>query len=227
RLTTELSLLTTIYPSQIHHNPQTNDLKYTQGPATLHLRLPSTYPTTLPDLITATSLLKTDIRALVTQQFHAVRLSIVPGEEALDILITAFRDVLARAESTADGEKEIEIEAPTQGNAESKTVIIWLHHLLNTNKRKLALGAPSPISGLAKPGYPGVILYTGPVGAVDEHVGLLRRQNWQAFQVRYEEGEVWEMGGGGGVREVESMSEAVRVVGEGRKEEFLRAVGIK
>lgn len=75
---------------------------------------------------------------------------------------------------------------------------------------------------------------------MDEHVSELKAQNWQAFQVRYEEEEVWELshasgegggdgdGKGRGIREVESMAEVVAgIVGEERREMFLRVVGVK
>ncbi|EHY52963.1 hypothetical protein HRR83_006204 [Exophiala dermatitidis] len=82
----------------------------------------------------------------------------------------------------------------------TKTVIIWLHHLLALSKRKLAVnptvqtGPPSlslsssasGISGLTKPGYPGIMIFSGPRDLVDAHVAQLKRLNWQAFQVRYD-----------------------------------------
>jgi hypothetical protein len=122
------------------------------------------------------------------------------------------------------------------GNNTSKTVIVWLHHLLNTNKRKLALSPPpsaTPVSGCTKPGYPGILIYSGPASAVLEHINTLKAQNWQAFQVRYEEEELWTFSHGHGVKEMESMSDIVKSVGiedhvgKKQKEEFLKAVGIK
>ncbi|EXJ90514.1 hypothetical protein A1O1_03617 [Capronia coronata CBS 617.96] len=106
-----------------------------------------------------------------------------------------------------------------------KTVIIWLHHLLALSKRKLAVtpttttttisttgttmsssssSSPSSsnsisISGLTKPGYPGIMVFSGPKDLVDAHVRELRGLNWQAFQVRYdsddekEDGMGWSM----------------------------------
>ncbi|KAL2396967.1 hypothetical protein ABEF93_005331 [Exophiala dermatitidis] len=85
----------------------------------------------------------------------------------------------------------------------TKTVIIWLHHLLALSKRKLAVnptvqtGPPSSsssssasgISGLTKPGYPGIMIFSGPRDLVDAHVAQLKGLNWQAFQVRYDSGE--------------------------------------
>lgn len=82
-------------------------------------------------------------------------------------------------------------------------------------------------------------MYSGSYPAVTEHVSSLRAQNWQAFQVRYEEETLWQFSHGKGVKEVESMAEVVKGVdfagaegvmsgkGLGQKEEFLKAVGIK
>ncbi|CAN9428253.1 unnamed protein product [Alternaria alternata] len=53
------------------------------------------------------------------------------------------------------------------------------------------------------------------------------RKNWQAFQVRYEEEELWHFAHGTGVKEMESMSEVVKGVetegsiGKTQKEELL------
>lgn len=106
----------------------------------------------------------------------------------------------------------------------SKTVIIWLHHLLATSKRKLAVSpqllnsdsnsnssrqqpqkdlelksttkiitttttTTTTISGMTKPGYPGILLFSGPRDLVDAHVRQLKDLNWQAFQKRYDSDE--------------------------------------
>lgn len=98
----------------------------------------------------------------------------------------------------------------------TKTVIIWLHHLLATSKRKLATSPPtvmamatartttstgtqpSPtttttttttLSGVSKPGYPGILIYSGATELVDAHVRDLRALKWQAFQVRWDSAE--------------------------------------
>lgn len=238
RLENELALLTAMYPDATTHHPASSELKYT-SPAgaggVLHLRLPSDYPdsATLPDVISAVDASKTDLRTRTTAAVHALNLP--RGEEVLDAIISAFDGVLE------DGGVECSLASSGQDGATGedadakKTVVVWLHHLLNTNKRKLALSPPSGVSGLTKPGYPGVLVYSGPAGAVGQHVEALKSQNWQAFQVRYEEGVEWVFEHGKGVREVESMSDVVKGVegpegdgkGEGQRVEFLRAVGIK
>jgi hypothetical protein len=144
--------------------------------------------------------------------------------------------------------------------ATTKTVIIWLHHLLATSKRKLAIAPTTTmhmhaqghesisISGLTKPGYPGIMLFSGPRDLVDAHVQELKALNWQAFQVRYDSDEEqhpappsspsststeseseWPFTHEKGkIIEVESMADLVRgIAREQDKETFLRAVGVK
>ncbi|CBX94960.1 hypothetical protein IAQ61_008403 [Plenodomus lingam] len=240
RLETELDLLDAMYPDQLHYDFPSRELKFTQGLSSLHLRLPESYPDAgLPDVISATDPSKTDLRVQIKDAIKG--LGLTGGEEALDAFLAAFQQVL---ETTSTGQQDDEsstssLVRQTHGatlgqsvHQKPKTVIIWLHHLLNTNKRKLALSPPPsspPVSGITKPGYPGVLIYSGPSSTVTEHVNTLKAQNWQAFQVRYEEEELWTLTHGEGVKEVESMSHVVKAV-QGiatQKEEFLKAVGIK
>lgn len=91
----------------------------------------------------------------------------------------------------------------------------------------------------SRPGYPGVMIFSGPTSAVIGHVTNLKAENWQAFQVRYEEEELWEFAHGTGIKEMETMAEVVKSIeltdakagavekGAKQKSEFLKAVGIK
>lgn len=240
RLHMELELLEAMYPDQTSYNPRSRELKVTFQAASLVLRLPDNYPeSTLPDIISATDASKNDIRDEIKS---AVKdLGLAENEEALDAVIAAFQQIVDKSTIASPSQPtQIKTIFEDSKSQKSKTVIIWLHHLLNTNKRKLALSPPSTyVSGLTKPGYPGIIVYSGSYPAVTEHVSSLRAQNWQAFQVRYEEETLWQFSHGKGVKEVESMAEVVKGVdfagaegvmsgkGLGQKEEFLKAVGIK
>lgn len=232
RLETELELLEAMYPDQTHYDPKSRELKFSHdNHASLLLRLPESYPELgLPDIISATDAAKNDLRTRVRVAVKDVGLA--EGGEVLDAIVSAFQQVIAFAPATSDASSD------TMAGADitPKTVIVWLHHLLNTNKRKLALSPPPstpPVSGITKPGYPGVLVYSGPSAAVTEHVNTLKAQNWQAFQVRYEEEELWHFAHGAGVKEMESMSEVVKGVelegatGKRQKEELLKAIGIK
>jgi hypothetical protein len=235
RLEVELELIEAMYPEQASYVSKAREFKFTQQGALLQLRLPETYPDSgLPDVIAASDALKNDLRTNTKAAIKELALS--EGEEALDAIIAAFQQVL----------EDCSVQVPTQSDdsidtsqaSTSKTVIIWLHHLLALTKRKLAL-SPTAISGITKPGYPGIMIFSGPSSAVNEHVNTLKAENWQAFQVRYEENELWTFAHGKGVKEVETMAEVVKgvqsseekksEVGRGgrQKKEFLEAVGIK
>lgn len=232
RLKLELELIEAMYPDQTLYDSNARELKFTQGATSLSLRLPQTYPVEgFPDVISANDMSKNDLRIRVKTAVQELGLS--EGEEALDAIIAAFQQVLETNAASKARRCQDDTTTIVQDNeTKSKTVIIWLHHLLNTNKRKLALSPPPStpaVSGITKPGYPGTLIYSGPSVAVIEHVNTLKAQNWQAFQVRFEEEESWTFAHGLGVKEVESMSDVAKSV-EGvkrQKEEFLKAVGIK
>jgi hypothetical protein len=222
RLENELALVLAMYPDQATYSPQNCELLFKTPSASLTLRLESSYLTTnLPTILSA-SVGKTDLRDELTTRLLE---DFSPGEEVLDATIMIFDELVAHheLEAASDGSPQpLSPEAP--GDA---TVVVWLHHLLNTNKRKLALSPASSVSGVTKPGYPGVLVYSGPANAVREHVDELKGQNWAAFQVRMEAEEKWEFKHGTGVREVEGMGDVVEAVGERRKEEFMQVMKIK
>lgn len=241
RLSTELELLEAMYPDQTSFNPKSRDLKFfdQSRSAFLHLRIPELYPDTgLPDVISACDTHKNDLRDRIKLAIR--QQGLMEGEEALDAIIACFQNMIAATdnsnndpESLPETDTETSQTHSTGANTEAanRTVIVWLHHLLALTKRKLAISPSGPVSGITKPGYPGILVFSGPAHAVAEHVNILKAQNWQAFQVRYEEEGLWEFKHKG-VVEVESMAEVVKAVevgeyGAKRKEEFLKAAGIK
>ncbi len=239
RLETEVALLEAMYPGQTSFDSQSREFAYySDGAVCLCLRLPAAYPEAgFPDVILAADATKNDLRAQTTTAVRELRLA--EGDEALDAILAAFQQIVQA--TTPDQEVAPAGQSPSTLHSpqKSKTVIIWLHHLLNTNKRKLALSPPtsSPtVRGLTKPGYPGVLVFSSPASAVSDHVSTLRAQNWQAFQVRYEDDQAWLFAHDVGVIEVESMSDMVKGLGDlpkgikngdKQKAEFLKAVGIK
>lgn len=257
RLGNELGLLEAMYPECITFDSRGRELKYSPSPGddgapkgVLVLRLPDHYPAKgLPDLITAKDAKGVDARTQVSAAFS--KLGVVEGEEALDAYILAFQEFIN--ESAGDQPDDQDAATTLNGKEDRnqqprKTVVIWLHHLLNTNKRKLAL-SPSldgaSVSGLTRPGYPGVMVFSGPRDAVDSHVAELRAQRWQAFQVRYDSSEevdggrgsgdgndgcldCWAFEHGAAVREVESLGEmALGISRAEHRETFLRVMGLK
>ena len=100
----------------------------------------------------------------------------------LDVVSQKFVELLESQQSESSVKEGHSRETESVGS--SKTVIIWLHHLLATSKRKLAIHpsiSADLISGITKPGYPGVMLFTGLQHAVDDHVAELKGLNWAGF----------------------------------------------
>lgn len=252
RLRNELELLEAMYPGCIAFDSKGRELKYsptsegnslTKG--VLVLRLPDHYPAKgLPDIITAKDARGLDARTQVSSAFS--ELAVVEGEEALDAFILAFQDFVNESAGDPPPQDAVITRGEDKKKQARKTVVIWLHHLLNTNKRKLAL-SPGPdggsVSGLTRPGYPGVMVFSGSKDAVDSHVAELRSQRWQAFQVRYDSEQDGSHGTGDdneiddlawgfehftGVREVESLGEMAQgIVRTEHRETFLRVMGLK
>lgn len=250
RLHNELELLEAMYPGCIAFDSRSRELKYsptsegnslTKG--MLVLRLPDHYPAKgLPDIITAKDAKGLDARTQVSSAFS--ELAVIEGEEALDAFILAFQDFVNESARDSPPQDTAIITSAEDSKQLRKTVVIWLHHLLNTNKRKLALSPGldgGSVSGLTRPGYPGVMVFSGPKDAVDSHVAELRSQRWQAFQVRYDSEQDGNHGGDDvdddlawgfehstGVREVESLGEMAQgIVQAEHRETFLRVMGLK
>lgn len=241
RLEAELSLLEAMYPSSITYTPKSRELWFKTSPrddssttnstnnasgGELKLRLPDSYPESgVPTLISARDGVKNDLR---DQTRRAIgELNLVEGEEGLDRIIGAFEALLSDLLATSTEDPLSHKTEPTgsatmngtkvqqqqqQDPMAPKTVIIWLHHLLATSKRKLAITptltaststptrtsssatnksttTTSSLSGITKPGYPGIMIFSGASALVDAHVRELKDLNWQAFQVRYDSSE--------------------------------------
>ena len=235
RLSTELDLLSSMYPGAVQFDTQARELSFSRHAGSgdkLVLRLPERYP----DFETAEVILARDgrgtdlrkaVQDIVTETSKCS--SLLPNEpygECLDAIVGQFVELV---EVGVDVDDDRQVASGDAEDRESvKTVVIWLHHLLATSKRKLAIHPTSGhkgIAGVTKPGYPGVMIFSGPQAAVNEHVSDLKSLNWQAFSVRYEADEEWKLDKG--IKEVETMAEVVQCVEEGHREVFLKAVGMK
>lgn len=253
RLSNELELLEAMYPGCIAFDSRGRELRYSPTSAgdglpkgLLVLRLPDQYPAKgLPDLITAKDAKGLDARTQVSAAFS--ELVVVEGEEALDAFILTFQEFIDESAGDSPPRDAVTTQGEDKKKQPRKTVVIWLHHLLNTNKRKLALSPGldgESVSGLTRPGYPGVLVFSGPKDAVDSHVAELRSQRWQAFQVRYDSEQDGGHGAGGGngddddlawgfehskgVREVESLGDMTQGIARAEhRETFLRVMGLK
>jgi len=230
RLENELALVHAMYPDQLTWDPHSREATFRLPNAALKLRLQDDYLTTGRPVVISASVARTDISDEVKQRLLE---EFKPGEEILDSTIMIFDELATHHELEASSQSPGPPSSSSATTVESEssgselTIIVWLHHLLNTNKRKLALSPDASVSGITKPGYPGVLVYSGPAKAVREHVNELKGQNWAAFQVRLEVDEAWKFSHGTGVREVEAMGDVVAAVGEARKEDLMQALKIK
>jgi len=222
-----------MYPEQVTWDAHARDLKYASDGSNFVLRLPDDYLLAgLPTILSATTK-KHDLRNTLRERFH----ELPRGEEVLDSIVVTFEELAADfdlEDATPDsaqqgGKTKGDDYSWDDGSQESRraTILVWLHHLLNTNKRRQALSPARTVSGVTKPGYPGILLYSGPEAAVREHVNELKGLNWAAFQVRMESDEEWKFKHGTGVKEVEGLGEVVAEIGEQRKEEFMEAMRMK
>ena len=226
RLEDEIALVLAMYPDQVTWDPHSREISFKPAnKSAMTLRLQDDYLTAGHPTVVSASVGKRDISDEVKKRLLE---AFQPGEEVLDATIMIFEELVAHHEldASSDGSGR-PVPATTPPEDGAATVIVWLHHLLNTNKRKMALSPVASVSGVTKPGYPGVLVYSGPANAVREHVDELKGQNWAAFQVRMDSSEAWEFEHGEGVKEVESMGELVADVGEARKEEFMQVLKIK
>lgn len=220
RLRAELQLLESMYPTQVTFNSRSRELRYTESTSHIIIRLPPGYLVDdLPQIIEA-QIGHKDARDEI-QELLSHR---EPGEEILDWIILNFQELFHAAEARVEETNQSTQSQPAESIGET-TVVIWLHHLLNTEKRKQALSpASAKVSGVSKPGYPGVLVFTGPKDEVEDHVKSLKQLKWQAFQVRLTCDEEWKLEHGSGVVEVETMKDIVMEVGDNKKADFMAAM---
>ena len=232
----EISLLQAMYPDNVQWNNGREELTYsTADGVTLTVRVSGDYPgRSRPVLVSAFDSDKTDLRDLTRSRIEELNLQ--PDEEILDSVVQAFEEAVkdhASRTTAIDSSSPNPDPVPSAQGMKFKTVIVWLHHLLNTNKRKLALNpslAPETVAGVTKPGHPGVLIFSGEQTAVDAHCAELRSQRWQKFQVRYDDLVVqpWRFSHLSGIVEVETMSEVTQsILDPGDRDAFLRAIGVK
>ncbi|ETN47002.1 uncharacterized protein HMPREF1541_01192 [Cyphellophora europaea CBS 101466] len=236
RLTLEIELLSSMYPEGVAFDPVARDLAFSTAAGSkdrLILRLPEGYPVSgWPEVILATDQRGGDTRQRVKSLVKDICGEATPGGEAedspgevLDAILDRFVGLLEASIGERDDDESL--ATPDVVSDRPKTIIIWLHHLLATSKRKLALHPTHDglVGGITKPGYPGIMLFSGSQEAVGAHVAELKSLNWQAFAVRYEADEAWNLGNK--IKEVETIAEAVQCIEEERREAFLKAVGVK
>ncbi|KAI4729169.1 DUF1115-domain-containing protein [Aureobasidium sp. EXF-10728] len=249
RQAAELTLLTTMYPSEFSWRtsppPDLETPAITADPTftlTIHpsyaleFSLPDTYPDPQRphvylscggDVATST---RKRARAKLAQLVEEQE----PGMEMLDLIVTLFTEYLSElTEVTSSTEQQQDKEGGSHQHASRiKRVVIWSHHLLATSKRKdvQAWSKELSLSGYSRPGHPGSIFVEGDEDQVDEFVRRLKQLRWQALQVRGEEtADKRICGPGDGVLEVEGLgeiAEALKKIDAGTADLFLQAMKI-
>jgi hypothetical protein len=132
-------------------------------------------------------------------------------DERLHEIIDAFISWTPSSSSAMlTEESSLPLESSTP--ATNFVILIWIHHLLSTTKRKAIL-ALEALRGLSKPGYPGILVLQGPKDALDNAVTNLKAMKWQAMQVRAEI-ECNDKQLKDGIHEVEKVSEVVEKLEE-------------
>lgn len=139
------------------------------------------------------------------------------GVECVDLIIGDFKSQLESFEilkgasgAGQDAEKSSNAEKSVKG----MRVVLWMHHLLATSKRKaiLQLSKELGLAGFSKPGYPGSVYVEGEAEAVRSFVDELKSMRWQAIQERATDevllSSLTLLGkGAAGVREVEGLGD--------------------
>ncbi|CAD0097799.1 unnamed protein product [Aureobasidium mustum] len=207
RQAAELTLLTTMYPSEFSwRTTPPPDLEAPTTIATdpnfsltihpsyaLEFSLPDTYPDTQKPHVYLSC--GGDVDTSTRKRARAKLAEVVDeqevGMEMLDLIVTLFTEhlpELTEAKSHADQHQGKE-GTEQQHSSKIKRVVIWSHHLLATSKRKdiQAWSKELSLSGFSRPGHPGSIFVEGDEDQVDEFIRRLKQLRWQALQVRGEE----------------------------------------
>ncbi|KAL1637772.1 hypothetical protein SLS56_000327 [Neofusicoccum ribis] len=125
--------------------------------------------------------LRARLREIVEQQ--------EPGIECVDLIIGDFRQTLDDMSAAADDSSSHNVDQnpnPHAAETEGLRVVLWMHHLLATSKRRaiVQLSKELGLGGFSKPGYPGSVYVEGEAAAVRTFVDELKSMRWQAIQER-------------------------------------------
>jgi Protein of unknown function (DUF1115) len=212
-----------------------------QGSVALCFTLPQEYPTT--DKPNVTLEFSGDVdnnrRKLLRDQLHTLVESLPIGGECLDEIIIGFQTSYSSFTSSDALEPSSSLKLPPSTDAgviseePMKVVLVWTHHLLNTAKRKFIIsrGSELSLSGISKPGHPGVILVEGTSDNIDTFVRELKSLRWQAIAVKgefnYEETQSSRLGNTG-IVEVQAVADmTTRLQSTGLEQWFLDGIGIR
>lgn len=110
------------------------------------------------------------------------------GIECVDLVFSEFRHAVKddSAHQSVQDDAAIEDGAGEEHNMKGLRVVLWMHHLLATSKRKgiVQLAKELSLAGYSKPGYPGSVYVEGQADNVNSFVEELKSWRWQAIQQR-------------------------------------------
>lgn len=253
----ELVLLQSMYPDEFRW--QTQDaaepipddllntdpavtLKITTGQNeasyTLELTLPESYPADgLPEAyLHCEPAVPTATRKAARQHLKSILADLESGVEVLDVLLTgltaALSDLGGLQSTPGTDQRDSDRSTFEADNPTIRRQLFWAHHLLATSKRRdiVSWSRELRLSGWSRPGHPGAVLVEGSTPEVGEFERRIKALRWQALQVRGEDdGIKREFGEGGGLHEVEELSDivkALRAINDGMAEWFLKGMKI-
>jgi hypothetical protein len=165
----------------------------------------------------------------------ADRHAAVPGTECVLWVYHTAAELTAAAAAAGAGDAGRPLApAPSPPRRRRrKRAWVWFHHIKSETKKAaiVSFSVDCGVSGVCKPGFPGVLFVSGPSPAVDECLRRVKGLSWQAVQVRLEEEESDDdddddgAGGGGGP----GSRPSVLMLGEGDMSalaELQRAAGL-
>ncbi|KAF2143507.1 uncharacterized protein K452DRAFT_357804 [Aplosporella prunicola CBS 121167] len=197
----EITLLETMYPEEIRiiKNPQGPDEDFEleiqlDTAHSLSFVLPWLYPTSSPPhvFVSFGPGVQNDDRKQLRARLREIVDRQVPGIECVDLIVGDFKQALEDFESDRQAQAaQHAAPRPTHKTeeAEGLRVVLWMHHLLATSKRRaiVQLSKELSLAGYSKPGYPGSVYVEGEASNVRSFVDELKSMRWQAIQERASE----------------------------------------
>ncbi|KAJ1976036.1 hypothetical protein H4R35_002877 [Dimargaris xerosporica] len=209
-------------PSQFRFSIDITDIVQAPRPVTLEIHLPAAYPSVPPSIRpeglglprVQQDALNAKIQALQQGQEGDASVVQLVGDLISEIQAVVMAAPLnpAASGSSANDYPQASTQAKPAMGAGITRVLLWMHHLLSTTKRKLICqwGKELGLYGrwLSKPGYPGILVAEGRSDAVSEYVRRLKvwslavdiahilyevsvmALRWQAITVRWQEDQV-------------------------------------
>lgn len=135
----------------------------------------------------------------------------------MDLILSEFRQAVEddSARHTVQDNASTGKVAGEEHGGNGLRVVLWMHHLLATSKRKgiVQLGKELSLAGYSKPGYPGSVYVEGQADNVNTFVEELKSWRWQAIQERASVAvpvsELALLAGSKGIEEVPGLGEIV------------------